>query len=79
MRRASVFAVVFVLALMTIGTATVAAGTGFDQYGYNDTARVFNGLADGVDRNLDGTVWGDPTYAKDKLVMKWNGRVGSRQ
>ena len=22
-------------------------------------------------RNLDGTVWGDPTYANDHLVMKW--------
>ncbi len=49
-----------------------AAGGAFDQYGYNDKARIFNGLADGVDRNLDGMVWGSPTYAKDRLVMKWN-------
>jgi hypothetical protein len=45
---------------------------GFDQYGYNNTARVFVGSADGVDRILDGKVWGDPTYANDHLVMKWN-------
>ena len=45
---------------------------GFDQYGYNEKARVFVGLADGVDRSNDGKVWGDPTYAKDHLVMKWN-------
>jgi len=47
-------------------------GGGFDQYGYNYQARLFQGAADGVDRNLDGTVWGDPTYAKDHLVMKWS-------
>lgn len=45
---------------------------GFNEFGYNDQARVFVGLADGVDRNLNGTVWGDPTYTNDKLVMKWN-------
>lgn len=46
--------------------------TGFDQYGYNYQARIFSGPADGSDRNLDGTVWGDPTYANDLLVMKWS-------
>ena len=30
------------------------------------------GAADGVDRILDGLVWGVPTYAKDHLVMKWS-------
>ena len=49
-----------------------AAGLGFDQYGYNDRARIFNGLADGVDGTLDGKVWGSAAYAKDRLVMKWN-------
>src|SRR3990167_4732886 len=52
--------------------APVFAAGGFDQYGYNDTARIFSGPADGVDRVLDGKVWGDPTYANDHLVMKWN-------
>lgn len=59
------------LLLGTLATSAFAAG-GFDQFGYNNTARVFVGAADGVDKNLDGTVWGDPTYANDHLVMKWN-------
>jgi hypothetical protein len=45
---------------------------GFDQFGYNYNARIFSGKADGVDRVLDGKVWGDPTYANDHLVMKWS-------
>lgn len=59
------------VAAMGIVSVALAAG-GFDQFGYNDRARVFNGAADGVDRSLDGKVWGDPTYANDHLVMKWN-------
>lgn len=58
------------------GSCTLANGntteTGFDRYGYNRCAGLFNGPADGVDRVLDGMVWGDPTYANDHLVMKWN-------
>jgi len=50
----------------------VQASLGFDEYGYNDVANIFNGPADGVDHMLDGNVWGDPTYANDHLVMKWN-------
>lgn len=45
---------------------------GFDEFGYNYTARLFSGAADGVDREIDGKVWGDPTYANDHLVMKWS-------
>lgn len=45
---------------------------GFDQFGYNYQARIFVGKADGVDRVLDGKVWGDPAYASDHLVMKWS-------
>lgn len=48
------------------------ADKGFDEFGYNYSARIFNGSADGVDRNLDGKVWGDPAYANDHLVMKWS-------
>lgn len=59
-----------IVALLLVTPATFADG--FDQYGYNYTARIFVGKADGVDRNLDGTVWGDPTYANDHLVMKWS-------
>src|SRR3990172_183768 len=61
-----------VLALSLALTAVVLADNGFDQYGYNYTARLFSGAADGVDRTLDGAVWGDPTYANDRLVMKWS-------
>ncbi|KKS65339.1 MAG: hypothetical protein UV40_C0021G0042 [Parcubacteria group bacterium GW2011_GWA1_42_7] len=45
---------------------------GFDQFGYNYNTGIFVGKADGVDRILDGKVWGDPTYANDKLVMKYS-------
>ncbi len=48
------------------------AGKGFDEFGYNYQARIFVGAADGVDRTLDGTVWGDTFYANDHLVMKWS-------
>jgi len=55
------------------GSKVEGANTnGFNENGYNYSARVFVGLADGIDKALDGKVWGDPTYAKDRLVMKWN-------
>lgn len=50
----------------------MVSDAGFDDFGYNNTARIFSGPADGVDRLLDGKVWGDPTYANDLLVMKWS-------
>lgn len=53
-------------------TCSNTATNGFNQCGYNYKARIFSGLADGVDRKLDGMVWGDSTYANDHLVMKWN-------
>lgn len=62
-----------IVALLLTGlVAPASAAGGFNQYGYNYGARIFSGPADGVDKNLDGTVWGDPTYANDHLVMKWN-------
>jgi hypothetical protein len=66
-----VFALILVVALLTITVSPALAG-GFDEYGYNDVAGIFNGSADGVDRVIDQAVWGDPTYANDHLVMKWN-------
>ena len=53
-------------------TASEGPSFGFDEFGYNDVANIFVGPADGVDRVLDGKVWGDPDYAQDLLVMKWN-------
>ncbi len=52
--------------------AGAAAGGGFDQYGYNNGAHLFNGtgaswsLAKGLPADYLGI------YAPDKLVMKWN-------
>jgi len=72
-KRVFVVSLFVVLALVVlVAPAVLAAGGGFDEFGYNYQARIFVGPADGVDRSLDGTVWGDPTYANDQLVMKWN-------
>ena len=67
-------AIVLGCAVILVGMMVLPGMTkgGFDEYGYNYQARNFVGLADGVDRSLDGTVGGDPTYANDKLVMKWS-------
>lgn len=59
------------------GTITDSAGnplsTGFDQYGYNYQAHLFNGTYDGSDRTLDGTYWGATgDYVDDNLIMKWS-------
>lgn len=65
---------VFTIFLGTFGFVKAAqpSGKGFDEFGYNYGARIFSGAADGVDRNLDGTVWGDAAYGADHLVMKWS-------
>lgn len=59
------------LTLLALGgfAALLCAGeNGFDQFGYNDKARLFVGAYDGYDR-----VWGnDGIYANDHLVMKWS-------
>jgi len=67
-----ILACAVVLVGMMVVPGVAKGGGGFDEFGYNYNARVFVGAADGVDRNLDGTVWGDPTYANDHLVMKWS-------
>lgn len=54
------------------GVGTAFAAGGFDEFGYNDTARVFVGTgsswcqARGADADCLGI------YSPDKLVMKWN-------
>lgn len=70
MKRLIIIILPALLALSVV--PALAIDNGFDQFGYNYTARLFVGLADGVDRSLDGKVWGDPTYANDHLVMKWS-------
>lgn len=70
MRRMAVsFGVVCALLFCS---ATLALAAGFDEFGYNYRAGMFVGPADGVDRKLDGKVWGDPSYANDHVVMKWS-------
>lgn len=51
---------------------TTAAAGGFDALGYNRTAGIFNGAADGLDGTLDGKYYGSAAYAADHLKMKWN-------
>lgn len=69
-KKTIILGLVALVAMLGIATMVLAGGS--DQFGYNYQARVFVGPADGVDRVLDGTVWGDPTYANDHLVMKWS-------
>ena len=63
---------VLILVVTLLAIPLTNASAGFDDYGYNDVAGIFNGSADGVDRIPDGKVWGDSTYANDHLVMKWS-------
>ncbi len=50
---------------------------GFDQFGYNYNAHMFNGSYDGADRVLGNESAYD--YADDKLVMKWSDEWLSNQ
>jgi hypothetical protein len=59
------------------GTITDSLGntlsTGYDQFGYNYQAHIFNGTYDSSDRVVDGTYWGTVAdYADDRLIMKWS-------
>jgi hypothetical protein len=59
------------------GTITDSGGTpiqlGYDQFGYNYQAHMFNGTYDSSDRVLDGLYWGAAVdYADDSLIMKWS-------
>lgn len=70
-RAAGTLLPIAALVLAGLAAPAMAAG-GFNQFGYNYSAKIFSGPADGVDKKLDGKVWGDATYANDHLVMKWN-------
>ncbi|KKW19553.1 MAG: hypothetical protein A2W52_01255 [Candidatus Taylorbacteria bacterium RIFCSPHIGHO2_02_49_25] len=59
------------------GTITDSSGNpltvGYDQFGYNYQAHMFNGTYDSSDRNIDGTYWGSTgDYVDDSLIMKWS-------
>lgn len=46
---------------------------GYDQFGYNYQAHMFNGTYDSVDRVLDGKYYGSTgDYVDDTLMMKWS-------
>ncbi|MBI4130763.1 hypothetical protein HY468_05575 [Candidatus Roizmanbacteria bacterium] len=46
---------------------------GYDEFGYNYQAHMFNGTYDSSDRVLDGTYWGSTgDYVDDRLSMKWS-------
>ena len=72
MKRRIFLAIFAAIVVLAVPATAALAGGGFDQYGYNYQANIFVGDADGVDRVLDGAVWGDATYANDHLVMKWS-------
>lgn len=68
-----------VCATIQTGTIRDSAGnpiqTGYDRFGYNYQAHMFNGTYDSSDRVLDGKYWGIPAsvdYADDSLIMKWS-------
>ncbi len=68
----------FASTLLTLAAfiATPALASGFNQYGYNYGARIFNGtalnwcLASGAAKSACENSLG--VYANDQLVMKWN-------
>jgi hypothetical protein len=66
-----------VIAILSTGVAIAATGTGFNQYGYNYGARIFNGSfnqwcqeAFSTTTSACDSILGN--YANDKLIMKWN-------
>lgn len=70
-----ILASLFLLLSFTIPAS--AGGGGFDQFGYNRTARIFNGTGSSWCQGKIG--WSAAVcdaymgaYAQDKLVMKWN-------
>lgn len=73
MKRVAILIAVFVLLIVAVpAIAAQPEGKGFDEFGYNYTARNFVGtgeswsLAKGLPADYLGI------YAQDKIVMKWN-------
>lgn len=59
------------------GTLLDSAGNpivlGYDPYGYNYQAHIFNGTYDSSDRSNDGKYYGSTgDFVDDSLIMKWN-------
>jgi hypothetical protein len=63
--------VVFFTRSKAINGSVEGIGTGFDQYGYNDTARIFNGTGSSWCLARSEATGCMGIYSSDKLVMKW--------
>jgi len=70
-KRTIIFGLVALVAVLGIATVAFSAG-GFDEFGYNRTARIFNGPASGwcLQRSAPADCLG--VYSNDNLTMKWN-------
>lgn len=75
-KKVSIICLVIVLLAATAPVAQAKKATGFDSYGYNRTARVFNGTAMGWCMGKMGNeaycTGYLGKYINDKIVMKWN-------
>lgn len=64
MKKLVLLGVIIIFLITFVGTGTVIAqgpggkGKGFDEFGYNYKAKIFNGDFDGADRVWDGMYWG---------------------
>lgn len=63
---------IFLFVGFTVVSAVQPAEKGFDEFGYNRTARIFNGTGSSwcVEQGAAADCLG--IYSPDKLVMKWN-------
>ena len=70
MKKIIIFSIVAVL--LTVGGVVYAKG-GFNEYGYNYQARIFNGTCTSwaTAKSLSVSTYCG-AYANDKLIMKWN-------
>ena len=58
---------------MITDSADNPIAVGFDEFGYNYQAHMFNGTYDSSDRTIDGLYWGATgDYVDDMLMMKWS-------
>jgi len=68
--------IVFLFLLVLFLGLTTAARAGFDEFGYNDKARIFNGTGlSWCMGKVGDAAWCESylgIYKNDKIVMKWN-------
>ena len=79
--KTKIFVIALIVLSLILGTTTVSAapanGGGFDDFGYNHTARIFNGTCKSWHMGKFGSTDAQAEaycgiYTNDKLVMKWN-------